>query len=164
MTTNSVFCPNCGVSFDAELALWSHHSSFCSPGCRNVFEEKIKTCKEMISKKRGATLNLRIAELDPVTELDDLIHRLRNIKDIYIDRYFVPENIFRGPEGPGLDFPIATLDCDGERVFREIGIEAVTKALKSLTPTSAPTRKMKRPKWDNIKQKGGGLIERKSLD
>jgi len=100
--------------------------------------------------------HLRIAELNPCQELNDYIEDLSRIKDLVIDRYFVPFELFNIPiSGGGLNFPIATLDhVKGQpntpdvivkQIFRVFGIDEVVSSLKDLcVPAFAVTKRTKR--------------------
>lgn len=96
---------------------------------------------------------LRIAELDPVEELDSAIEDLKSIPDLIIDRYLIPKEAYHvfaaNPPPIGLDFPIVTMEGDWEgdhgtkaRVFGLVRVKALLQEL--VVSSFAVTRKMDR--------------------
>jgi len=114
-----IFCKSCGTSFQSQSPLKDH---FCSTLCDNRFTDKIKSIR----------FSLRIAELDYCSELDPILFELSLNKELTIDRYYVPYDIFKVSSQVGLEFPIATLDCDSIQIFRKYGIHDVSCALNRL--------------------------------
>ena len=94
---------------------------------------------------------LRIAELDPIPSLDSLIADLEGIPDLTIDRYLIPKDVYplfaAHPPPIGVDFPVATVEVNGDQETRVYGLLDVTALLNDLLESAfAVTRKMKAKK------------------
>jgi len=97
--------------------------------------------------------HIRIAELDPVDELDSLIADLESIPDLTIERYLIPNETYHifatAPPPIGLDFPIATLEGPGwkrpcgtdNRISSLLEVKALLRELR--ISAFAVTRKIK---------------------
>jgi len=100
--------------------------------------------------------NLRIAELIKCKALDEFLEDLKSIPDLHVDRYNLHDvahhsalHLFK--ETPisqgGLDFPMATLETNGEKLAQAEGLDNVRALLDELKiPCYATTRHMPRPK------------------
>ena len=127
------------------------NSTVCGPDCAMELDTK----RALAQGKNANARILRIAELDPVRELDSLIADLASIPSLEIDRYLMPQETYvlfaSNPPPLGLDFPIATLEGDWDLEIqtkldeksRVYGRYAVENLLLDIQETAfAVTRKM----------------------
>ena len=127
----------------------------CSKECAKelVWRQELATT-DAPYRPRKKIRCVRIAELDPIEELDSLIEDLKGIPGLVIDRYLIPKetyHIFAAYPPPiGLDFPVATLGGEwdkrpigsGNRVFGFLGVQALLRELR--ISSFAVTRRIKR--------------------
>ena len=120
--------------------------------CGDSCATELKWRKKLASgqKPYQPIRTIRVAELDPVKALDSLIEDLLGIPDLKVDRYLMPKEVYHlfatHPPPVGIDFPVATLEKDGETT-RVFGLNNVTALLRELTVSSfAVTRKFQKKK------------------
>jgi len=141
-------------------------SGVCSRTCSVELDQKRNRAIRKI--KTTVARSLRIAELDPVADLDSIVADLDNIPDLAIERYMMPSDVYplfaSNPPPLGPAFPIATLEGDWSLEIqaklddkgRVYGIFAVKDVLLDIRETCfAVTRKMDKSLAEKIK---AGLV------
>jgi hypothetical protein len=129
----------------------------CSKECKKELEWRQQlAAANSAYYSRKKIRYVRIAELDPVEELDSLIADLKAIPDLIVSRYLIPKETYHifasNPPPIGPDFPIATLEgewgttpCGPDaRVFGLLGVQTLLQELR--IPSFVVTRKFKRPR------------------
>lgn len=116
------------------------------------WRQKLATTDRLYTPRSKARY-IRIAELDPMDELDSLIKDLESIPGLIIERYLIPKEAYHifatHPPPIGLDFPIATLEGAWEkshgtdnRIYGFLGVKAFLRELR--ISAFAVTRKIKK--------------------
>jgi hypothetical protein len=150
-----VYCRICANII--HTAFHSDRGETCGKGCAKELEWRQQlAAANSAYYPRKKTRYVRIAELDPVEELDSLIEDLKAVPDLVINRYLIPKETYHifasNPPPIGPDFPIATLEGEwdtmpcgpGARVFGLLGVQAFLQELR--IPSFVVTRKFKRSK------------------
>lgn len=127
----------------------------CSEECSKelLWRQKLASMNsDYYPRKKSKTI--RIAELDPIEDLDLLIEDIKAIPGLIVDRYLIPKEVYHlfaaNPPPLGPEFPIATLEGDwGERpsgpearVYGLLSIQALLRELR--ISAFAATRKIDR--------------------
>lgn len=151
MHLQQIFCQICTKPVLTQFSS-TEQTEVCGRVCANELAWRRKLASENlpytpVPKPRV----IRIAELDPVPELDSFVEDLIGVPDLRIDRYLIPKHAYEvfaaHPPPIGLDFPIATLELEGEQQDRAYGFSAVKTLLQDLSISAfAATRKMKKKK------------------